>query len=146
MSIKAVIGKLVADAGVAALAADPAAGGATNVRVYPNKAPQGVDRPYVVCRRISGAPVLTYAGPTSLGGRRVQVDCYGDSYADADAMSLAVMAALNGFAGKVGSTPIDVRGALLEDIGDDYEQPVHSDEAGIHRVSMEFLVWNDTEG
>jgi hypothetical protein len=145
VSIKAVISKLIADAGVQALAGDQAEGGATVVRVYPNRAPQGVDRPFIVVRRISGAPVITYnAGPTTLGGRQVQVDSYADSYAGADGLALAVMAALNGYAGTVAS--IDVRGVLLQDVSDDYEPPVHADEAGIHRVSLDFLIWNRTEG
>jgi hypothetical protein len=142
VSIKAVIGKLIADAGVQALISN-----GPDVRVYPNKAPQGVDRPFVVCRRTSGAPVLTYnMGPRLLAGRRVQVDCYGDSYAAADALGVAVAAALNGFAGLVASPAVYVRGALLQDASDDYEPPVHADEAGIHRVSLDFLVWNDSEG
>jgi hypothetical protein len=148
MSIKAVIARLAGNAGVAALASDTPDDGQARVRVFPNRAPQGEVRPFVVCRRAGGAPVLTYAGPTLLGGRRVQVDCYGDSYADADGLALAAVAALNGFAGVV-STPafsIDVRGALLEDVSDDFEPPVHADEAGYHRVSLDFLVWNDSEG
>jgi len=146
MSIKATIARLVADPGIQALASDQADAGARNVRVFPNKAPQGEQRPFIVCRRVSGAPVLTYAGPVPFGGRRVQVDCYGDSYADADGLALAVLAALNGFKGLVPAPNIDVRGALLQDVGDDYEPPIHADEAGIHRVSLDFLVWNDTEG
>jgi hypothetical protein len=56
------------------------------------------------------------------------------------------MAAFNGFNGLVPAPNIDVWGALLQVVGDDYVAPIHADEAGIHRVSLDFLVWNDTEG
>jgi len=59
--------------------------------------PQGIGDPYVVLNVISGAEGMTLKGPDGLAEARVQIDCYGSSYAAAKSLSRAVVGHLHGY-------------------------------------------------
>lgn len=63
-------------------------------RRYWVRAPQGVDRPYVVLHRISGVPQYTFCD-RSLTVSRVQANCIADSYSAAKLLSRDLIAALD---------------------------------------------------
>ena len=91
--------------------------------------PQGVDRPYVVLTLPSDTEGATMQGRDGLRQSRVQVDCYGPTFASVAAIRVAVMDTLHGYRGG------NFRGVFfdgarsLREPGDD----------AVHRLSMDFL-------
>lgn len=76
---------LAANAGVGALVAD---------RIYPEVAPQDVDRPFVVYQRESTQPLYTIHGTLALQSVFVSMTCYAATRASAEDIADAVIAAL----------------------------------------------------
>lgn len=102
------------------------------------RAAQNSPRPYVVLQTISSVPDVTHSGPSGLVPARIQVDCYGDTYAATKTVARAVTGALNGFRGTKGSIAFD-------GIFKDAERDGFEDEASpskLYRVSMDFIVWH----
>lgn len=50
-------------------------------RVYPTQAPQDVVRPFIVYRLVAAVPQNQLSGTPGIDNRRVQIDCYAESYA-----------------------------------------------------------------
>ncbi|MBK8772800.1 MAG: hypothetical protein IPM06_20550 [Rhizobiales bacterium] len=89
-------------------------------------------------RRISGVRDYKLSGATGLVESRVQVDCYGSTYASAKAVARAVEAVLSGYSGTQGATTFDGIFLIAErDLIDDDESP-----ADLHGVSLDFMVWH----
>lgn len=116
---------LVEDPGVAALAAD---------RVYTEVLPQAGAVPAVVFTEVSGEDDVALDGPTGASARRVQIDSWGRTRADATALGLAVRAALAGHVGAAAG--LDVQGVFLVAERWDYDA-----EAALYRTSQDFDVW-----
>ena len=73
------------------------AAGVSNIvgtRVYPDAAPQGVARPYVVWQEISDVPENGLDGALGLDNFRVQVTCWAEKATDARALLVQVIAAM----------------------------------------------------
>lgn len=81
----ALTARLEGDAGVAALVAD---------RIYWLVAKQGVARPLIVLQTISDPRPMTMKGFIGYRDSMVQIDCYADLLATAQAVREAVIAAL----------------------------------------------------
>lgn len=95
---------------------------------YPVVAPDQAPRPYITFQVVSNVPEVSLDGPSGQSRRLVQVDIYGESYASAKGIEQQVfdaMAAATAFK----SVPLMSR--------DLYEAEVK-----LHRVNMEFSVWN----
>ena len=116
---------LAGDAGVAAVAAD---------RVYTEVLPQAAAVPAVVFTEVSGEDDVALDGPTGASARRVQVDSWGKSRADATALGLVVRGALSGHAGAAAG--LDVQGCFLVAERWDFDA-----ETGLYRTSQDFDVW-----
>lgn len=116
---------LTGDAGVAALAAD---------RVYTEVLPQAGVVPAVVFTEVSGDDDVALDGPTGTSARRVQVDSWGKSRADATALGLAVRGALSGHAGAAAG--LDVQCCFLVAERWDFDA-----ETALYRTSQDFDVW-----
>jgi hypothetical protein len=69
---EAIISRLLGDSSIAALAGS---------RIYPASRAQGADLPTIAIQRISGGPLYADDGEVGLQEARVQVDCWGDTYA-----------------------------------------------------------------
>lgn len=82
---------LQGDAGV--LAVVPAA------RINWGERPTREQLPAIVLTLVSGGEGLTLDGPDGLAEARVQVDCYGATFAQARAVADAVRARLHGYSG-----------------------------------------------
>lgn len=63
--------------------------------IYPMQAPIGALTPYVVYSTVSGVPLNYIQGTTQMDSRRVQIDVYAKSYAQAQVMATAVRTALS---------------------------------------------------
>ena len=116
---------LVGDAGVAALA-----GG----RVYSEVLPQHGTVPAVVFSVVAGDSDADLEGPTGVGSRRVQVDSWAGTRAEATALSLAVRALLDGYSG--GAAGLDVQAVFHLTERWDFEA-----ETKLFRTSQDYEVW-----
>ena len=101
--------------------------GVAGGRVFPNVVPNNVQKPYVVYARVSSAPENTLADGALIENTRLQVDCFDTTYAAALALAEAVKTAIT-------SSPI-THVLLLEQ--DQFEP-----EALLHRVILDFSIWN----
>ena len=90
---------------------------------------QGTTLPRAAMFRVSGVRDMHNQG-TGLMQGRLQVDCYGNTFADAITASRAVGATLEGYAG--GS----ILGVFLDSIRDGFED----DADLVHRVSLTFQI------
>ena len=116
---------LTSDAGVSALTAE---------RIYTEVLPQGPTVPAVVFTEVVGDEDLALDGPTGTSSRRVQVDSWAKSRAEATALGLAVKAALAGHAGAAAG--LDVQAAFLLSERWDFDA-----EPALYRTSQDFEIW-----
>ena len=90
---------------------------------------EGVSTPRASVYRVGGLRDLTLEGPGLMLGR-LQVDCYGKTFAEADAAAREVRVTLEDYAGG------PVQGVFLEAIRDGFEE----DAQLLQRVSLTFSV------
>src|SRR5688500_1096601 len=95
---EALIARLLADSGVAAI---------VTTRVFPGARPQGSPLPALVMNRISGGPLYADDGEVGLQQARIQVDCWAETYAGAKLLARAVTVSLSAFEGTVGATTFE---------------------------------------
>ena len=93
-------------------------------RVYHLVAPQNVQKPYMIYRVITGLKIQCLGGQIFQGDYRMQLDCFGTSYASVKAISQAVESALVGF---LSSNNINIM--------DDFE-----DETGLFKQIIDFKI------
>ena len=121
--------RLLATAGVTALVSQ---------RVYGGSRPQGGALPDIVIHRVSGAPVYTDDGNSGLSSARIQVDCYGATYAAAKGVAAAVFDSLSAFVGTSGG--VTFQNVLLEAERDFREGGSNASEY-LFSTQMDFEVW-----
>lgn len=121
---------LLADSTIASLI-----GSGSAARLYPVKLPQGPTMPAITYQTISGQRVHSADGASGLSGPRIQIDCWGSTYAQADALFEAVRKRLDGYRGPAGSK--DIQGAFFDTERDFYEA-----DAELYRKSADFIIWN----
>lgn len=116
---------LVADAGVASLAAD---------RVYTEVLPQSPAVPAVVFTEVSGDEDLALDGPTGARARRLQVDSWANTRAEATSLGLAVRSVLAGHDGAA-------EGLVVESVFLVTERWDFDAETALYRTSQDYEVW-----
>lgn len=107
-------------AGIAALVA---------TRVYPTLLPQNPTYPAISYQRISNTPQL---GSTDLRETRYQIDCWGRTYASAQALAVVVKATMEEYR-DASQTPGIKMSQIVNEL-DDYDP-----EVGIHRVIVDVI-------
>lgn len=80
--------RLKDDAGVSAL---------VGTRIYPKKAPQNVQTPYIIFHVISDIDKQCVGGAIYQNDTRIQIDCWSLSYAEVKNLKVAVKSSLIGF-------------------------------------------------
>jgi len=90
----------------------------------------GASTPRAIMYRISDVRDMHMQG-TGLMEGRVQIDCYGTTYADAITASRDIRAALEGYRGG------PIHGVFLQAVRDQTDD----DAQLLHRVSLTFLIW-----
>ena len=89
----------------------------------------GTNTPRAVMFRTSGVRDMTMSGPAGMQ-TRVQIDCYGSTFAEAITASRAIRTALEGYRGG------PIQGAFLQSTRDQFD-----DDAGLlHRVMLTFSI------
>lgn len=99
--------------------------------------------PAIVLSRVTGLPDYTMAGPSGLVMSRVQVDCWGLSYAAAKTAARAVKAALSGLGGEHGG--ITFGGMFVEGERDDFDSGSNVQTGAAeryYRTSLDFIIWH----
>ncbi|WP_088346307.1 MULTISPECIES: DUF3168 domain-containing protein [Rhodomicrobium] len=129
---EALIARLLAAPGVAAM---------VGPRLYPGRRPQASALPAATLIRISGAPVYTDQGEAGLASARVQIDCWGESYAAAKLTARAVIAALSAFAGLAGGVTFQ---NILLDAERDFSEGGSNAADYLFRTTLDFIVWHQT--
>lgn len=127
---EALVDFMLRDAGLAALVA---------TRINWQARPQGDALPSISLQRVSGVRDYAMQGPTGLVESRVQVDCWGSTYASALAVARSVRDLLSGVRRNLGSTQL--QGAFIDSERHDFEKDGNAAE-GFHRVSMDFQIWH----
>lgn len=123
------------------LLADPTVAGIVGARVYPFSIPQGAPMPAITVFRITGGPEYADDGEIGLENPRVQIDCWGDTYTAAKALSVAACALLSGLRDVTfGATTF--RYIMIVDVRDLREGGANS-EAYRYRTSIDFTIWNE---
>lgn len=116
-------------------------------RIYPLRAPQGAALPYLTYQVISGLRVRNLTdGPCGMGNPRLQLDCWAATYAGVRALAEAVRGTkaetqLDGYTGTMNGTWVGY--AEVRELTDLYEEPVHADDGGAYRATLDVLLWHD---
>lgn len=122
---------LLADAAVVALVA---------TRVYPKTLPQAPTFPAITFQRISRVPMADKLdAPGTLARPRVQVDVWGKTDTEVDALATAVRHRLNGFKGTVAGEG-DVQRIAL-----DTNEDLYDAELQLHRHRADYFVWHEED-
>lgn len=116
---------LTTDVGVAALVGN---------RVFTEVLPQAPTVPAVVFTEVAGDEDVALDGPTGVGSRRVQIDAWAKTRAEATALAVAVRTALAGHSGAAAG--FEVHGVFLLTERWDFEP-----ETSLYRTSQDYEVW-----
>lgn len=110
MKTSALVTLLLSTSTVTTLLADAKGGGKA---VYEQMLPRAYKLPAIAVHRYGGVSEQTFGGPINLREDNLQIDCYGDTAADCDAVTDACRTLLNGFAGTLAGGTVVV-GTFLE--------------------------------
>ena len=101
--------------------------GVAGGRVFPNVAPNNVQKPYVVYMRVASSPENTLADGIPIDNTRMQIDCFDLTYAGVTTLAETVKTALRTSA---------ITNVLL------LEQDQFESDALLHRVILDFSLWH----
>lgn len=108
-------------------------------RVYPLRLPQGPTYPAITYFKVSNTRVRTMGAP-NLGGRpRVQVSCWGETYASAKAVANQVRAALDGYGP---ATMGGVGGLVVKAVQLENEQDLEHNKPDLVEIALDFTIWH----
>lgn len=99
-------------------------------RIYPVVAPQGVTKPYCVCKKVSNARQYAMGGIVAAQRHRFQVSCFGTTYSSAKNVAAQVTAALEAW------KAAEVLAAFAINEIDMYEQ-----DTGLYHIPVDFYIW-----
>ena len=102
-------------------------GTSASERIYPSLLPQDPVLPAITYARVGGANVASFDGQNATLNGRMQVDCWGETYAAAKALSKEVRDALE-------ASTLSV---VCENEIDFFERAPET-----HRVSLDFSCWH----
>jgi hypothetical protein len=117
------------------LKGDPGLTAVVNGRVYPVILPQGATLPALVYSEVHGQQALTLGNDKGFTDALFQISCMASSYLDSKTLAKALRAALQGYAGTMGSTV--VQGAFEESERDSYNA-----ETKEYRTDLDFRIFH----
>ena len=107
-------------------------------RAYWNVRPQGAALPALVLQVIDRSPAYTMDGNAALAETRVQIDCYGTTYAQAKTLARAVRAPLDGK--RFTQSSIRFEAFRLDER--DLSEAGTTEAERVHRISLDFQIWH----
>jgi hypothetical protein len=108
-----------------------------NERVYPLEIPQNAPLPCITYQRISTPRQYVMGNDHAVANPRMQIDCWGATYASAKEVAASVLTALNEETGSIGCTgkTFNILVCLADSESDSYEQ-----DGGKYRVRIDFRI------
>ena len=107
-------------------------------RAYWNMRPQGAALPALVLQVIDRSPAYTMDGNAALAETRVQIDCYGTTYAQAKTLARAVRTPLDGK--RFTQSSIRFEAFRLDER--DLSEAGTTEGERVHRISLDFQIWH----
>jgi hypothetical protein len=101
--------------------------------------PQASALPSVTLHTIDDIPGYVTTGPDGLASSRIQVDCWGLTYAEAKLASRAVEARLSGMSVTVSG--VALRGGFKQGERDSFEQAAAGGD--VYRTSTDYIIWHN---
>lgn len=118
---------------------DATVGALVGDRIYPQRPPQGVQRPHLVYNRISGpVPHAMNGKPADIDPTQVQLDGFGADYGTVKQLMDACRQALNGQRGTFNG--VTVEGIVMQDESDQGQSPLEGRDAPIFRRQQQYLI------
>ncbi|OGG44112.1 MAG: hypothetical protein A3F84_27770 [Candidatus Handelsmanbacteria bacterium RIFCSPLOWO2_12_FULL_64_10] len=114
-------------------------------RIYPQQAERDASLPLIVYQRISTQRGRYNLRTTSgLAGPRIQLDCYGSTYAETKDVADAVLDLIDGYKGLLGASTFTAQGIFVEDERDSQESAGGGSESPTHRIGIDVVIWYGT--
>ena len=104
-------------------------------RIYPLKLKQRATMPAVTYQRISGPRISAMGADPGVASPRVQIDCWGGTYASSKAVATQVRGALQRYRGTVAA--VEILAVFIESDLDIFEP-----DAELYRVSTDYVFWH----
>ena len=101
--------------------------------------PQASALPAIVLHKISGAPEYADEGEVGLLSARIQVDCWGATYAAAKAVAREVMARLSAAGAAFNEGNFEFQASFNEDEQDSFERGAGGED--LYRSRLDFIIW-----
>lgn len=120
---------LLAQIGISSLITD---------RTYWNMRPQGAALPALVLTIVSRTPNYVFEGGSDLADARVQVDCYGITYAQTKTLARAVRTPLDGL--RFSQSGQNYQAFFLTER--DLSEAGTTEAERVHRISLDFQIWH----
>ena len=111
--------------------------GVTNIvstRIYPVRLPDAPTLEAIVYTVISAPRTEDLSGSSGLGTAIVQIDCWANTYSEANTLAEAVRQAMQGYSGTMGGTTVE--GVHLLDELDNFEEDINE-----RRKILRFSIW-----
>jgi hypothetical protein len=120
---------LLADATIASL---------IGARIYPIVLPQGPTVPALTYHWVSIDEIYTMAGPSGLVVKRIQFDCWAETFKEVEALSDAIRLRIDGFSGwlNTGSPPSSRIQAIFREVERDW----YEDEPVLYRRTIDYFI------
>lgn len=118
------------------LLADGTIAGLVATRIYPSILPQSPTLPAITYSTVSASRQNTMDGPDGLPSKRIQIDAWSSSFAQAAALSNAIRVRIDGYRGAMG-------GSTIKGVFADTERQLYDSEPKLHRMSSDFIIWHD---
>lgn len=119
--------------------ADGTVAGLIGNRLYPHKLLQGAPFPAVTYQVISEVRGHKMNGPDGLPATRVQIDCWGRTFASVSAIAAAILAHLDGYRGQLNGSPsTEVQGIFA-----DQQRTMYESEPELHRISRDYIIYHE---
>ena len=100
-------------------------GSGDDARMYPNELPQNPTYPAIVYHLISTNDLMAHDGATDFMKKRLQFDCFGETYGSAKNLAKILRQQINGQSGALGG--ITVHGIFFKNEQDDFGPNVEVD-------------------
>ncbi len=101
--------------------------------------PQASALPSIVLHKISGAPEYSDEGEAGLFSARIQIDCWGSTYAAAKGVGREVMARLSGGGASFTQEGMEFQASFNEDEQDSFERGAGGED--LYRTRLDFIIW-----
>lgn len=135
MSSKALYARLASGSDVRVLVAK---------RVTPHKSKRPRGLPRITYTRVSEETIRSNDGRTGLYKAMYRLDCWAETYEAAADLAVKVQDRIDvdkAVLQEAAWGGVTVQACFVEDSSDEWEQPIHGDDEGIERVSLDVTIW-----